>query len=201
MENKPKLLIVDNDKAILDSYNLLFKRHFNVETCETIKDACKKLKKSDFKVAIIDMSYPEDNEGGIKIIKFIRENNINTKAIVLTAVGSESNFQKSYEEGIFDFVEKATNGTNDILMHSVIFAASLPPEIRIFLSNENIDFFKKMESNINLSKIEIIGESLRLFHWAINEWKDKNEVGAIKGGKMNKIENLYLKYLKNKLHG
>ncbi len=196
MEKKQKLLIVDDDKAILDGYNLLFKKYFIVETSETIKDALKKLKKDDFKVAIIDMAFPEDQEGGLKIIKYINENRINTKPIVLTAFGSESHFKKSNEEGIFDFVEKATPGSNEILLHSTLYAASLPPEIRIFLSEDNLEFFKRLEADLKLTKIELIREGLRLLNWSINEWKNKNEIGSIKDGKIKKIENLYSKYKK-----
>ena len=188
MENKLKLLIIDDDKAIRNSYSLMFNKYFVVDCSGTIKDAIKKLSTNNYSVAIIDMAFPEDPAGGLQIISYISNNKINTKGIVLTAFGSEVNFKKSYEQGIFDFVEKGTPGANDILIHSCLYAASLPPEVRIFLSDETIEYFRQMEESLKLSKIDIIGEGLRILHWAIQEWKGGNEIGSVYNGKVKKIE-------------
>jgi ActR/RegA family two-component response regulator len=113
MVNKGKVLLVDDDDLVLSSYSRQIKaKGYHIDTFETVKDAIDALNTNEYDVGLIDMNFPEEKEGGLKIVNFIKQNNINTKAIILTGKGSVANFRKIFKD-IFDYIEK----DDDVIPH------------------------------------------------------------------------------------
>jgi ActR/RegA family two-component response regulator len=115
MDNKGKVLLVDDDVLVLSSYSRQIKaKGYHIDTFETVKDATDALATNEYDVGLIDMNFPEEKEGGLKIVNFIKQNNISTKAIILTGKGSIANFRKVFKD-IFDYIEK-----DDDVIHNIL---------------------------------------------------------------------------------
>lgn len=85
---KPNILIVDDDVLVLKAQKRRFSNAYDVKTTDNIKNAKLLLKENDYAAAIIDMHFPEDERGGLKLCEYIKQNNIKTIPIVLTAFSS-----------------------------------------------------------------------------------------------------------------
>jgi len=116
---KPIILIIDDNKAVLDSYSKLFSEDFQVTTCETLPDAKEMLIKDIYDIAIIDMSFPDKPKGGLSLCKFISDKKIKTKSIILTAFGTLDNYRKANNLGVSDYIEKGKPDTNEKLTESL----------------------------------------------------------------------------------
>ncbi|KPA13386.1 hypothetical protein MHK_006407 [Candidatus Magnetomorum sp. HK-1] len=116
MNENLKILFVDDDEGVLKSYTrYLEKKGYDIDTFTTIDTATEALDTDQYAVAIIDMDFPKEPEGGIRIVNHIKNNNIDTKPIIFTAKGSIQNFRKILND-IFDYIEKgAENAINDLL--------------------------------------------------------------------------------------
>jgi DNA-binding response OmpR family regulator len=63
LTNRNRVLLIDDDKAILRSIGLVLERNgFNVDKAETGKEALEKLKSSSYDVLLVDLKLP-DMEG------------------------------------------------------------------------------------------------------------------------------------------
>ena len=107
----PYLLLIDDDEGIRESYAEFLSINFNVDTSDSIEDAISKLAGSKYQIAVIDMSFPDDPEGGLQIVSQISRTHVKTEAIVLSAHGSVDTCRKAFKKGAFDFIEKGQSGT------------------------------------------------------------------------------------------
>jgi ActR/RegA family two-component response regulator len=148
MDHKGNVILVDNDALILTSYSRHIKANgYHIDTYETVKEATDALSTNKYDVGLIDMNFPEDKEGGLKIVKFIKQNNINTKAIILTGKGSFANFRKVFKD-VFDYIEK-----DDDVIHGILQRLSNAIKINK-LENDNERLKKELErANENKSPI------------------------------------------------
>jgi DNA-binding NtrC family response regulator len=94
-EEKPeqavqRLLIVDDEESICFSMSEYFSlQGYKVDTASEIDEAEKLLGATDYKVVIQDLRLTMNNsQDGLDMIKLIREQNPQTRIIVLTAYGS-----------------------------------------------------------------------------------------------------------------
>ncbi len=126
-----KILLIDDDPAILDSYTSLLEINFDVESIDDINDAIEKLSSGKFSVAIIDMAFPDDPEGGLQICQYIQKNKIPTKAIIYTAFGSPDNKQRANKFNIHSYLQKGGRDSIDKLEFALFNAT------KEFLNNQN----------------------------------------------------------------
>jgi len=83
LSSKPKILIVDDDKAILHSLSKIFKsRGYFVTIAEKGGEAIKEIRVRHYDVALVDLALP-DMEGD-KLFPLIREVSPKTVKIMLT---------------------------------------------------------------------------------------------------------------------
>jgi len=115
MSYKFKVLFVDDDKDVLEAFSdYIQEEGYDIDTFETIASSIKALNSDQYSVAIIDMDFPAEPEGGIQIVNHIKVNNIDTKPIILTGRGSIKNFRKVFVD-IYDYIEKGENAIDDLL--------------------------------------------------------------------------------------
>jgi len=115
MDIQEKILFVDDDFAISKSYTRhLTMEGYMVDTFDSIDSAIMALDTNQYSVAIIDMDYPKEPEGGIRIISYIKENKIDTILIILITKGSIYSFRKIITY-IYDYIEKGDNVIEDLL--------------------------------------------------------------------------------------
>ncbi len=83
ISNKPSILIIDDDTAILRTFTKIFQlKGFCVAVAEKGKEAMEKISSSHFDVALIDLCLPDME--GTALFPLIRRTSPNTVKIVLT---------------------------------------------------------------------------------------------------------------------
>ncbi len=81
--NKPSILIIDDDTAILKTFAKIFQRKgFFVAVAEKGKEAIEKICSNHFDVALIDLCLPDME--GTELFPLIRRTSPNTVKIMLT---------------------------------------------------------------------------------------------------------------------
>jgi len=131
---KNKLLIIDDDQGILESYSAFLSPHFEVDICNSVEDGISMITKNKYPLALIDMAFPDDSEGGLRIIEHIEKTGIDTKSIILTAQGTTKNFRKAHRTGIYDYIEKGLATTRSEVLSSLLEAIS---KISDFINTED----------------------------------------------------------------
>lgn len=107
MEEKPKLLIVDDEVDIRESLvNHFSKRNFIVNAASSGEEALRLIKEDKPDLVILDMKI-EGNLDGKGVLRILRETDQDTKVAMVTgAVFSEEEMQEVADLGIVDFVHK-----------------------------------------------------------------------------------------------
>ena len=105
MSNNKSILIIDDDKFILDVFSRILKNQgYNVDTAETGQKALEKLKTKKFDLAIIDMILPDTN--GTRLIPKMNEIQPEIKKIVLTGYPSAADSNKTKKQGVNAYLIK-----------------------------------------------------------------------------------------------
>ncbi|HBG6108263.1 TPA: response regulator transcription factor [Clostridioides difficile] len=97
-----KVLIVEDNKILLESVVEELSKHFETEKCEDGEEALYLVNQNIYDLVILDLVLPNIN--GFDILKKMRVNNIDTPVLILTA-----------KETLDDKVEAFTIGANDYL--------------------------------------------------------------------------------------
>ncbi|MCC0629231.1 response regulator transcription factor [Clostridioides sp. ES-S-0108-01] len=97
-----KVLIVEDNKILLESVVEELSKHFETEKCEDGEEALYLVNQNIYDLVILDLMLPNIN--GIDVLKKMRVNNIDTPVLILTA-----------KEALDDKVEAFTIGANDYL--------------------------------------------------------------------------------------
>ncbi len=97
-----KVLIVEDNKKLIESINKELKNHFDTEKCEDGEEALYLTNQNIYDLIILDLMIPKVN--GIDVLKTMRNCNVETPVLILTA-----------KESLDDKVEAFTIGANDYL--------------------------------------------------------------------------------------
>lgn len=124
-----KVMLVDDDKELLEVYNKIFKLNgFDVISCENAEKALNILEKNRISVVVSDIIMPKMS--GIELLKEIKKRNRQTEVIMLTAEGSISGAVETVKEGAFSYFVKPAD--LDDLISNIRKAAELS-----IVKNEN----------------------------------------------------------------
>ena len=99
-----KILIVEDNKSLLDSISSEMSKHFEVERCEDGDHALYLINQNIYDLLILDWMLPHIS--GIEILKSIRKKDINTQALILTAKESLDDKVSDFEIGSNDYLTK-----------------------------------------------------------------------------------------------
>jgi DNA-binding response OmpR family regulator len=137
MERPYKILIVDDDSAIRESYQDFFKDFdFIVETAVSGAEGLEKLLTGEFDVAIVDVRMPTSKINGIEMIRQALESDkVDTSMIVLTGQADRQDAVDAVNVGAEAWFEKGSVDMDKLLKRTQELAQVLPPEtIRRILS-------------------------------------------------------------------
>lgn len=110
MEQKPLILLVEDDPALRDLISLVLNRKLSSKiqliTASNGEDALIALKKDQPDIMVLDILLPLMN--GLQVIQQMKNERIfeRTKIIVITALGFKEVVQKVLNEGVNDFLVK-----------------------------------------------------------------------------------------------
>lgn len=105
MENTSKILLVDDDKALLKTYQKLFTlKGFDMITCSSAPEALKLLKNNPVSVVITDVIMPKMD--GMQLLREIKKQYSFVEVIMLTAEGSIADAVGAVKAGAFSYLVK-----------------------------------------------------------------------------------------------
>jgi DNA-binding NtrC family response regulator len=156
---KGRLLIVDDNKAILNALNLLLASEFEaIRTISNPNNLYAELEKTDFDVILLDMNFKSGvNTGneGLFWLSEIKQRVPHVEVVMITAYGEVELAVRSLKEGAFDFVIKPWDNSK--------LKATLEAAYRLRISNLQIVKLrsneKMLKQDFNRNKPMIIGNS------------------------------------------
>ena len=99
-----KILIVEDNKKLLQSIEKELSKHFEVECCEDGEEALYLIKQGIHDLVVLDLMLP--SLSGIDILKNIRKNHIDTPVLILTAKESLDEKVEAFSIGANDYLTK-----------------------------------------------------------------------------------------------
>jgi signal transduction histidine kinase len=104
-ENKPWVLLVDDDANILDTVkDILEDEHYIVATASTGTQALKLLGENNYNVVVVDFQLPDST--GLELARKIREHHEDTCVILMTGHASLEMAVKAIQEAVYDYLIK-----------------------------------------------------------------------------------------------
>lgn len=155
---KVDILIIDDEKAILDSLNRRIKRSpiknkLNIKFCNSGKEAISVFENSNYSAVITDIRMPEID--GFEVIKKVLNINPETIVVVMTAFADVKEAVLLFKAGIYDYITKPFEFEE--------FEAILSRVINVIESKEKIN---KLQNKLNIAngilKNGFIGNSKKI---------------------------------------
>jgi len=104
---KKKILLVDDDKFIRDSFSERLKKNkYEVVSAKDGEEAINKIAADNFDVVITDIRMPKVN--GIEVLKFTKKNKPKTKVIVMSIFVIQEVINELMELGADEYIEKSS---------------------------------------------------------------------------------------------
>ncbi|OGO20786.1 MAG: hypothetical protein A2Z15_01985 [Chloroflexi bacterium RBG_16_50_11] len=105
MNDKPTILVVDDNQDLLETFAMILKRRgYSVQTAGDGLSAINKFKEQDFDVTLMDIVMPEMN--GVDAFKKIKEIQPEAPIILMTAYSDEELIQSARDEGVCNIIHK-----------------------------------------------------------------------------------------------
>lgn len=120
MSSDPRpILIVDDDKFLLDMYAIKFsEKGFDVHTAMSGDDAISKLQKGDFKPEIVLLDIVMPGKSGFEVLEEIKKNKIvspETAVIILSNLGQKEDTDKGLSLGADGYIVKASATPSEVV--------------------------------------------------------------------------------------
>jgi DNA-binding NtrC family response regulator len=149
MAEKPKLLIVDDEKTTRDGLRAALEERYDVYVAEDATAAMNLLESENFDVMLTDFRLP--NEDGMKLIARAKSLSKPPICILMTAYGSEELAVDAMKRGADDYIAKGRLQIDELEMR---VARALRQQN---LETENVSLRQQLDSKFGLENI--IGES------------------------------------------
>ena len=117
MSDEPgRILIVEDEEIYADVYSArLGPLGYQIETATDVLTAFQKLESFQPDIVILDLRLQrQDSEEGLAFLTEITGYNPAIKVIVVTVEGTIENAMKAHKSGAYDFIEKRTQGYNEL---------------------------------------------------------------------------------------
>ncbi len=103
-----KIIIVDDDLGIVESFTEILKyQGYLVDSATTARDGIKKMSKTFYDLALLDIKLPDKN--GTEILKEIKESKPNMIKIMVTGFADLDNAVESLNQGANAYIMKPVN--------------------------------------------------------------------------------------------
>lgn len=201
-----KILIIEDEKSIADAiYTRLKKEKYTVDIAldgeEGLYDALLNI----YDLVILDVMLPYVN--GFEILKKIREDNINSKVIMLTAKSTLEDKLSGLLGGASDYVTKPFHMDELVARVNILLKGTNANKSVITFEDINLDIVhSSLENKNNNKKVELVKKELLLLEYFINNpniilSKDQiiNKIWGLDNSfESNNLE-VYLSFIRRKL--
>ncbi len=135
-----KILVIDDDESIRQSLkNLLSRLGYFVLTAESGNSGLELIRKYSPDLVISDIRMP--GLTGLELLKRIKELNINSKVILITAHDDVQTTIESIQNGAYEYFEKPLNIEKlKIAVHRALESKSLSERLGSFIEEEAEEF-------------------------------------------------------------
>jgi two-component system phosphate regulon sensor histidine kinase PhoR len=106
-DNGARILLVDDDRALLDALPRALGLRMNgigIDTCETAADALQRIRKTDYDAIVSDIKMP--GMDGLELLEEIRAVRPTTPTLLITGHGEHDLAVRALRGGAYDFVQK-----------------------------------------------------------------------------------------------
>src|SRR5919108_1506433 len=100
----PRILIIDDDKSLLESYTVLLEDEFQVSTAESGERGLELLRHEDVHLVLLDVRLPDMS--GIEVLRRIKALDENVDVIMITAVKNVRVAVEAIKLGAYDYLVK-----------------------------------------------------------------------------------------------
>ena len=119
LNNKPRLLVVEDDYENQKFLQIFLKRKFNIEICDSSETFYEKLDQKDFDIILMDISL-RGKKDGLQLTREIRQmpDYSDLPVVGLSAHAFQRDKDNAYSAGVDVFLTKPVQ--NDVLMETLI---------------------------------------------------------------------------------
>src|SRR6185295_1919394 len=114
-DNKPHILVADDQADVLEAVRLLLKGHgFDVDTVSSPSAALAALERRDYDAMLLDMNYARDTTSGaegLDLLVTLQTLEPDMPVVVMTAWASIDNAVEAMRRGARDYIEKPWDNT------------------------------------------------------------------------------------------
>jgi len=105
MENKPSVLIVDDDDTLRATLEKIFRKAgYETATAKNGQEATRRVAERAWDLVLADLKMPRKN--GLSFLDEIARERPGTKVIIMTAYGTEETRQRALERGACAYLDK-----------------------------------------------------------------------------------------------
>ncbi len=115
VKEKPKILLIDDDRFLLDMYSLKFKKSgLEIDTSSSSQGALEKLRADgSYDIILLDIIMP--GMDGMELLKTIREEKLSPNATILMLTNQAEDLDKANALGIDGYIIKATTIPSEVV--------------------------------------------------------------------------------------
>jgi len=104
-ERGARVLIVDDERSMQEFLEIFFRREgYDVTTASDVATGQLCLDSDDFDLLITDMQMPDGS--GLDLLRFVRDNELDTVTIMITAFATTDSAISAMKEGAYDYITK-----------------------------------------------------------------------------------------------
>lgn len=105
MENRPRLLIIDDEDIVLKSCTRIFKSsEYDIDTASSGMEGLEKAKDAKYQIVITDLKMP--NLTGMDVLKTLKEQQPDVTVIIFTGYATVETAREALKMGAFDYIPK-----------------------------------------------------------------------------------------------
>ena len=114
-EQKPTILLIDDDRFLLDMYVLKFKKaNLSIDSFSSTTQALEKIKSGEvYDILLLDVIMPTMD--GIQLLEAIRAEKLLPDALVVMLTNSPDEFGRAKNLGIDGYIVKATSIPSEVV--------------------------------------------------------------------------------------
>ncbi|MGL4910970.1 MAG: response regulator transcription factor [Romboutsia sp.] len=149
-----KILVVEDNKSLLESILKELSKHFDIEGCEDGEEALYLINQNIYDLVILDWMLP--NISGIDILKSMRNKEISTPVLILTAKESLDDKVSAFELGANDYL------TKPFYMEELVARIYAILRTNGKIKNKSGIIFKDLHIDTSKKSVYINGEEIEL---------------------------------------
>lgn len=168
-----KILIIDDEKSILDLLSVVFKKiGYGVETCISAPKAFELIDNKNFDLILTDIKLPQVS--GMEILRHVKRDRPDIPVVMITAYGTIKQAVEALKAGALDYVVKPF----DVDELKIIVAQGLEKRR---LKQENIELKKELKEKYNFKNIVGKSKKMKEIYGLIEKLADTDSTVLITG--------------------